>query len=439
VVDTASAKFSVQPVICEGSAATFKDLSVAPAGISLTNTVWDFGDNSPLENHAPGSTFTHTFPAATNYVVKVYAITSDGCRSTLATRIVSVSPQPVPSFLLDKASYCLPAAEVGFTSNSTIADGSESAFTYLWNFGDVSSGPLNTSTARAPVHIYRTAGPFTVNLRVTSGVGCIHDTNIVVNTIHLQPRAAFDMSKPAVCIGESVVFTDQSNPQDGTTVSWQWNFDDNLSSPQQVQQAPLYTFGSTGTYNVSLYTVNSFGCNSDTISHPFTVYPFPVVDAGPDRFVLEGGSVTLQPIVTGTDLTYLWSPALYLNNSQVSTPLSTPVEDIRYTLTVTSRGGCSASDQVFLKVLHGPVIPNTFSPNNDRINDFWEIRYLDTYPNNKVQVFTRTGHLVFESRGYKTPWNGTMGGKPLPVDTYYYIIEPANGRKPITGYVTILK
>ena len=56
-----------------------------------------------------------------------------------------------------------------------------------------------------------------------------------------------------------------------------------------------------------------------------------------------------------------------------------------------------------------------------------------------MQVFTRTGKLVFESTGYATPWDGTIKGKPLPIDTYYYIIEPESGRKPVTGYVTIIK
>ena len=110
-----------------------------------------------------------------------------------------------------------------------------------------------------------------------------------------------------------------------------------------------------------------------------------------------------------------------------------------YRLTVTARGGCSLSDDVFVKLLKFPIIPNTFTPNNDGINDTWRIDYLNTYPNNVVQVFTRTGQLVFESRGYNTPWDGTIKGKPLPFDTYYYIIEPGNGRDPLTGYVTILK
>jgi gliding motility-associated-like protein len=47
--------------------------------------------------------------------------------------------------------------------------------------------------------------------------------------------------------------------------------------------------------------------------------------------------------------------------------------------------------------------------------------------------------LVFESKGYTKPWDGTMNGKSLPFGTYYYVIEPGNDRKPVTGYVTLIK
>ena len=110
-----------------------------------------------------------------------------------------------------------------------------------------------------------------------------------------------------------------------------------------------------------------------------------------------------------------------------------------YRLTVTGKGGCQFSDAVFVKLLKFPAIPNTFTPNGDGINDQWRIDYLNTYPNNRVQVFTRAGQLVFESRGVYKAWNGTYKGKTLPMDTYYYIIEPGNGRDPFTGYVTIIK
>jgi len=56
-----------------------------------------------------------------------------------------------------------------------------------------------------------------------------------------------------------------------------------------------------------------------------------------------------------------------------------------------------------------------------------------------MQIFNRYGQLVFESKGYTKPWDGTMNGKQLPFGTYYYVIEPGNGRQPVTGYVTLIK
>ncbi len=84
-------------------------------------------------------------------------------------------------------------------------------------------------------------------------------------------------------------------------------------------------------------------------------------------------------------------------------------------------------------------MPNTFTPNNDGINDTWIIQNLADYPNVRVQVFNRYGQTVFESKGYTKPWDGTMNGKSLPFGTYYYVIEPGNGRKPVTGYVVLIK
>ena len=102
-------------------------------------------------------------------------------------------------------------------------------------------------------------------------------------------------------------------------------------------------------------------------------------------------------------------------------------------------GGCSSSDDVFVKVLLAPVIPNVFSPNGDGINDVWNIRYLNSYIGASVKVFDRYGKMIFESIGYNTPWDGKKAGKELPVGVYYYIIDPKNGRKAMSGSVTILR
>jgi gliding motility-associated-like protein len=119
--------------------------------------------------------------------------------------------------------------------------------------------------------------------------------------------------------------------------------------------------------------------------------------------------------------------------------LASPKVETIYTLRATSLNGCVATDNMVVFILKAPVIPNAFSPNGDGINDTWNITYLNSYPGCTVDVFDRYGQPVFRSEGYEVPWNGTLKGKQLGVGVYYYIINPKNGLKPVSGSVTILR
>ncbi|SHK72874.1 gliding motility-associated C-terminal domain-containing protein, partial [Reichenbachiella agariperforans] len=86
------------------------------------------------------------------------------------------------------------------------------------------------------------------------------------------------------------------------------------------------------------------------------------------------------------------------------------------------------------------IIPTAFTPNGDNENDTWEILNLNLSDDNKVVIFDRSGRLIFESRGYKTPWSGKYRGDRLPTGTYFYQIEVIidNKAKTYKGFVTIL-
>lgn len=355
--------------------------------------------------------------------------------SALPFRIL---PKPVPDFSFSP-SVCLPDGKIIFADRSTISDGTQNFFSYAWNFDDPGSGSNNISFLKNPVHRYTATGPYHVRLRVTSNGGCTTDSIKLVNTIHPQPKTGFVFSKPSICAGDPVSITDSTDAKDGVTVQWNWNLGDG-SPLQHTQHINNYTYPNEQTYQVSLYSVNSHGCYSDTLVKSITVYAYPTVDAGPDRTVLEGTYLTLHATATGHGLQYLWTPATYLSTTTIADPrCMAPLFSTNYTVKVTADGGCSVSDQVFVKVLKMPLIPNTFTPNNDGVNDFWDIKYLEDYPENHLQVFTRTGQLVFESKGIYQSWNGTYKGRKLPADTYYYILEPGSGRDPLTGYITIIK
>ena len=431
------ADFTYDQPACETKNIFFNSTSSTLVG-QLTQFIWDFGDGLAAVIKNTHQSFSHVYSKAGDYSVALKVSTSNGCVSSLKQLKVSVRPLPHPNFSVP-ATACLPNASVLFTNQTTIEDGTENAITYNWVFGDPMSGVNNISIANSPTHVYSSIGAYNIYLKATSGYGCVSDTTILFNAIHSQPKAIIGTDFPEVCLGNKVVFSSMLSGIDTVATAWNWSFGDGQSD---LTRSPEHLYKTASTFDVSLSIKNNFGCMSDTVKKIFTVNPNPTVDIGPDRVVLEGGSVVLSSLVTGTELEYLWSPASYLNS--VTNPSATvvnPLTDIGYTLTITAKGGCKSSDSLFIKILSAIKVPNLFSPNGDGINDRWLIKYLDSYPDCSLQVFTRSGQLVYETKKYTdaSAWDGTLKGKQLPFDTYYYILQPGSGRKPITGYVTILK
>jgi gliding motility-associated-like protein len=112
-----------------------------------------------------------------------------------------------------------------------------------------------------------------------------------------------------------------------------------------------------------------------------------------------------------------------------------------YTIEVTDANGCRASDTMQVLIFPEIVIPNGFSPNGDSKNDRWIIDNIQQFPNCVIEVYNRWGELLFISTGYNEPFDGRFNGKPLPVGTYYYVINLNHEayQKPYTGPLTIFR
>jgi gliding motility-associated-like protein len=537
------ANFTNSTPACIGQTIVFNS-ATSQGGEGVINTwTWDFGDSTTSTDQNP----THTYTNSGSYTVKLTVATVGGCVSDTLTKTLIVNPVPVADFTLPD--ICVNDRNSQFISVSTIADRTESEFTYLWNFGDAVSGNANTSEQKNPQHSYTAVGTYTVTSTVISKYGCATTAFKTFTVNGSNPVAAFDvLNKANLCSSDSVAFIDQSKVDFGNITKLVWYFDyDNhptegitidkshmrsdhtyhffyglnnsltpltyhvvlvaysgescfnaTTPPQQLQINPnpivklmvngttllidsvvlcqndnaititgdanltgVSTFTGTGINSQGLFEPKSVGAGIYTISYLFTangtgctysksfkvrVNPSPKVSLPTEYTVLAGGQVTLMPIATVTDgasLTYKWSPSAGLSQDDIADPVVNVTDNTKYTLTVTATngtdGGCPAILQIEVKVLKLPVIPNTFTPNGDGINDTWEIKYLNSYPNATVEIFNRFGSKVFFSNGYNKAWDGRFNGGDMPVGTYYYIINPNSGRKPITGYLTIIR
>jgi gliding motility-associated-like protein len=426
-----TAKWGAGLPSCEKNNLVFTDSSAANFS-KIVSWAWDFGDGT-TSSKTTGAVFNKIFDTSKTYTVSLKVTTDSGCVSVLNTQLVKVNPLPKPAFSLP--SICLPDGNGTFTNSSSITDGSEASFTYAWNFGNPSNSA--GSTSKDPTHKYSAVGPVNVKLIVTSNNNCIDSLTQVLTTIYPQPKAAFTISPDSICMGDVVNFTDQSDGITSPINKWVWDL--GQSDASSVQN-PNKRFRDSGIFTIKLFGFNGQNCVSDTISKTVTSFPYPHLNLGPDLKILEGGTALIKPaFVFGNNLTYKWKPALYLNSDTAAVPRTTPLGDVTYTLELTGQGGCMVTDDIFIKLLLAPEVPNAFSPNGDGINDNWVIKYLESYPGATIDVYNRYGQPVFKSLGYDKAWNGQYNGNPLPIGTYYYIINPKNGRKIITGSVTILK
>ena len=527
------ASFAISSPDCIGQTITFTDQSTS-ANAAIATRIWDFGDGTTdtVTSKMP-TTVTHTYANTGIDTVKLYVVTTGGCASPVFLQVETINPLPVVNFTLPDV--CLTDTYAQFNDESTIADGSTSAFTYLWNFGDPNASALNpnTSTLKNPTHKYTAAANYNVSLTVQSKYGCQASGTQQFTVNGTNPVAGFAVENSGdLCSSDSVVFDDQSSVDFGyiTRIVWYFDYNNNptdsvayersampadrkyryyyglfntaqtknyavkmvaysgqtcvneygpvtitikpnpvvtlsqlgylcqdASPVQIVENKNGYTgtgvFSGPGVSSTGLFSPAITGLGTFTINYVFTaqngcdystseqvnVITAPIVSTDSVITVLEGDPVTLKATALGNNLTYNWSPSTALSNSTILNPVASPADDIKYTLTVTSDNGCSTTVGINVKVLKKIIVPNAFTPNGDGINDTWDIKYLENYPGCTVDIFNRYGEKLYSSVGYAVPWDGTYKGANLPTGTYYYIINPKNGRSTVSGFVTIIR
>ena len=433
--------FTMPDICLRDAFALFTDSTYTADSSSRPFTYqWNFGDAAGAgSNTSDQANPMHRYMAAANYNVQLKVVSARGCIDSL-TKIFTVNGAvPKAGFTVANSNNLCIKSAVQLTNTSSVDFGNITYIEIWWDLlnqpnafdTDADPKPGKLYSHQYPVFGGTVARRFRLKMRSYSGVSCVDE---VVQEVVINPNPAVVFNAvDKVCFDQPPFVINTARDTSG-------NVGSGFFTGNGIDRSGVFNPAVAGTGNHRLmYTyATTKGC-SDSASTVMTVSPLPITDAGPDFFVLEGGTARLEAVASGAGLTYTWSPAIYLNSPTLLQPQTTPIADVLYKLIVTSSAGCRASDSVFVKVLKLPVVPNAFSPNGDGINDTWVIRYLNSYPDCTVQVFNRYGSLVYTSTGYPTPWNGTYKGSTLPVGTYYYLINPKLGRKPIAGPVTLLR
>jgi len=264
---------------------------------------------------------------------------------------------------------------------------------------------------------------------VTDFRGCTDSdsTNLVVYP------AATAVTGPdvTICEGSSTTLTASGG------IKYYWAPGNSLSVDSI--QSPIASPTDSTIY--SLVVFNQYGCY-DTATMRVNVWKKPKANAGPDKKTRQGFPVAITGSITaGTDVNYYWTPQNDVTNPSALITKVNPSQSTTYTLHAESSHGCGVhTDQMFVKVYDKVLVPNAFSPNGDGTNDTWIIEPLEFFVESVTSVYNRYGTMVYSSKGYAKPWDGTHNGTPLPVGAYYYVIDLKTNKEPLlTGSVLIIR
>lgn len=325
---------------------------------------------------------------------------------------------------LDKPSIAAPPVCEG--EALTLTANAPGAISYEW------SGPSVTAANKAqnPLVIDNATVAAVGDYQVTvvSAGGCSTPSDKKTAVVNLKPVIPA-ITPPTICKGSATIL----NETTPNAKSYSWLPVAGLSDPTAA--SPAAKPAETTTYTVTV--TSNEGCIA-TQTVTVTVMPVPEASITPQKKIFEGQSVVLDAEAQYAD-TYLWTPADGLDDPTKLNPVASPTDDITYTLKASSGIGCGfVNVSVFVRVYKKIVIPTSFSPNGDGLNDYWDIEALSTYPKSTMNVFNRNGQKVYTSTGYDKPWNGAYKGYVLPSGTYYYVIDLKSGAPLLSGWVLIV-
>jgi len=311
---------------------------------------------------------------------------------------------------------------------------------YIWTFnGSGVTITGNTNKIGIDFSKYATGGTLKVSGKNECGTG--NPEGIFIYVKPLPSVAGSINGEHKVCKNQNSIIFNTSLINNATEYLWNYtgsgvNITGNLNKVN-------IDFSNDATEGILTVTGKN-ECGTGNISSEF---PVSIEEKPPAAGIINGdNSVCMDRNLTysitpvNNALIYHWSYSgagnLTENNENVNILFSGIETAAVLTVSTSNICGTGEPSPPFYIVVNdcNLNIPNSFSPNEDGINDTFIIRNL--IENSSLTIFDRLGKIVYKSENYQNDWNGDdIHDTKLPSDTYWYVFS-SNGTKPeIKGFI----
>ncbi|MGB3547906.1 MAG: gliding motility-associated C-terminal domain-containing protein, partial [Saprospiraceae bacterium] len=402
---------AVDPVTCNGDADGSVSLTVT-GGTPGYNFSWvDIMETTPMVDDLPAGTYT------------VIVTDANGCSRTQGIELTEPDPlvleldivQSTPSVSCAGDTDGVLAVFVNTSGTNPLP-----AMPYVFS-GGVGDGATGIAAGLSPG---------TYGVTVTDVKGCMDDLTYTIDEPTPIVFTVLPIEEP-LCFGESTLVNIDTAFGGRADNFADFTFSVNNDGFRIPVTSPGRTFA--GTTIVTVF--DTVGCSA-TADFSVNQPPQITIDLVDEITIELGDSLTqLNPIVNpvGDIYDYLWTPADFLSSDSVRAPFIFPFDNRQYTLQVTNANGCTAFDEIFVRVdaNRNVYIPNAFSPNRDgRNEDFRVFVCRGVVGVARVQIYDRWGGQVFYADQLPPNcldgiqlWDGMRNGKPVNTGVYVYSIE----------------
>lgn len=236
--------------------------------------------------------------------------------------------------------------------------------------------------------------------------GCLSVRVPIAINVYAAPIAADESYE--ICDGDVLVLN-AGNP--GMSYLWSTG-------------ATTQTITTNGLSNYSVVITSPAPENcSKTKNFTITIHQAPIIS----EVVINGAIATINTTNSG-DFEYSVDGINYQASNQF-----TIIDGGFYTAYVREKNNCGLDSKPFIII----TIPDYFTPNGDGQNDFWTIKGLFNYPKAEVKIFDRYGKLITKLTSNTTSWDGTLNGKNLLSDDYWYVFKIDENSPEVKGHFSL--
>lgn len=392
-----TAYVSVAPLkICYNDAVSFKIDSLK----NVTQWKWLFGDGTT----STVNTTTHRYTSRGKIIPSVQLINST-CNAILILDTISVSKVQA------KFSSSDSTLNICFGNKLYLVNKSVYSSSWDWYVNNVrSSTDYNFNNI-----LFGKTGEYNIKLVAKDGSGC---TDTLAKNFTVLPTPDFSITGDSImCPGKTSVTLSVSNDA-GSKIKWTPSTGLSSTSSFTVTASP----SSSTTYTAVV--TNYDACSASRkktvlVNQPFDISRSPLSDTS----IYLGEKIQLVVSASAGNVSYSWSPDVYISCLSCNNPWVNPTETTLYM--VETKNDCFDLFEKFnINVIADFYLeaPSAFTPNGDSNNDMFRFEEKNI-ANFELKIFNRWGEIVFSTNDVQQGWNGYVNGHLQNIDTYKYAVK----------------